>query len=113
MDKADDNLEEIKTNLNTMSTSVSLISSSLQQYQSMIGESQASMDNVKSILTNIENNLPRIMNIATIVLGLFFFWLLAAQAVIFSQGWELYQGTAGHMEGGTSKPVVADTASTD
>jgi hypothetical protein len=35
-----------------------------------------------------------------IVLSLFFAWLLAAQVVILSQGWELYQGTAGRMEGG-------------
>ena len=28
----------------------------------------------------------------------FFVWLLAAQVVILSQGWELYQGTAGRIE---------------
>ena len=30
---------------------------------------------------------------------LFLVWLLAAQVVILSQGWELYQGTADRLEG--------------
>ncbi len=113
MDKADDNLELIKTNLNTMSTSVGLISSSLSQYQSMIGESRASMENLKVMLAGIQSNLPQIMNITSIVLGLFFLWLLAAQAVIFSQGLELYRGTAGRMEGGAPVPAAPEAVSAD
>lgn len=107
MDKADDNLELVKSNLETMSTSVALISTSLSQYQKMIGESQASMENLVSMLTNVADNLDQILNIASIVLGLFFFWLLAAQIVIFSQGWELYHGTAGRVEEPTPQPVPA------
>jgi len=33
-----------------------------------------------------------------IVLSVFFLWLLAAQIVILSQGWELFQGTADRMK---------------
>jgi hypothetical protein len=31
-------------------------------------------------------------------MSLFFAWLLAAQVVMLSQGWELFQGTADRME---------------
>ena len=43
-----------------------------------------------------------------LVFTLFFLWLLAAQVVIFSQGWELYQGTAGRMEGGAARAGSVD-----
>jgi methyl-accepting chemotaxis protein len=98
MDKADDNLALIKSNLETMSTNVGLISTSLGEYQKMISQSNASMENLKGLLANLQNNLERILTIATVALGLFFLWLLAAQVVIFSQGWELYHGTAGRMD---------------
>jgi uncharacterized protein YukE len=94
----DDNLGSIKGNLDTMSDSVGLISSSLGEYEKMITQSQSSMDNLISILTNIQSNLATILNGVAIVLTLFFLWLLAAQIVILSQGWELYQGTADRME---------------
>jgi hypothetical protein len=71
------------------------------------------MDNLKTMLTNIENNLNPILNTTTLVLSLFFLWLLAAQAVIFSQGWELYNGTAGHMEGGAPETVTVTPTSAD
>jgi len=95
----DDKLASVQENLVTMSDSVKLISSSLGEYQKMIGESKSSMDNLASILTNIRNRLNTILNAAAIVLTLFLLWLLATQVVILSQGWELYQGTAGRMEG--------------
>lgn len=107
MDTADDNLVLVQTNLETMSTSVASISTSLSRYQAIIDDSQASMDSLKSILTNLENNLEQILNITSIVLGLFFFWFLAAQVVIFSQGWELYHGTAGRMEAPLPEPAAA------
>jgi len=99
MDKADDNLVTIQTNLVTMSDSVGLISESLGEYQVMIQQSQASMENLKAMLDNLQNNLTSILNGVAITLSLFFLWLLAAQIVILSQGWELYQGTADRMEG--------------
>jgi methyl-accepting chemotaxis protein len=102
LNKADDNLISIQTNLSTMSESVKLISKSLNEYQSMIGQSQASMDNLIAMLTNIQNNLPNILNAVAAVFSLFFLWLLAAQVVILSQGWELYQGTADRMESSAS-----------
>ena len=113
MDKADDNLETIQSNLITMSESVALISESLGEYQAMILQSQASMDNLSAILTNLQSNLSAILNGAAIVFSLFFIWLLAAQVVILSQGWELYQGTAGHMEGGAAEPAVTDPPATE
>ena len=113
MDKADDNLDLIRSNLETMSINVALISKSLRDYQAMVNQSQTSMDNLKAMLTNMQNNLGRIINTASIVLGLFFLWLLAAQAVIFSQGLELYHGTASHMEGGAPKQAAEEVASTN
>jgi len=110
MDKADDNLTSIKNNLETMSENVSLISDSLSQYQKMIGESQASMENLKSMLTNFQNQLGKVVDIAALVFGLFLVWLLAAQVVIFSQGWELYHGTAGRMDAGAPKVAATDAA---
>jgi uncharacterized coiled-coil protein SlyX len=94
----DDKLAAVQENLVTMSESVGLISSSLSEYEKMITQSKSSMDNLTSILTSIQNNLPTILNAAAIVLTLLFLWLLAAQVVILSQGWELYQGTADRME---------------
>ena len=103
MDKADGNLVTIQSDLNSMAKNVALISDGLTEYQTMIGESKTSMDNMKSLLTNTRNNLGRILNGTMIVLTLFFLWLLAAQVVIFSQGWELYHGTAGRMSGSDPK----------
>lgn len=94
----DENLGAIQGNLVTMSTSVKYISSSLGEYQSMIYQSQASMDDVAGILTNLQGNLETILNWVMIAITLFLVWLLAAQVVIFSQGYELYQGTADRME---------------
>jgi uncharacterized phage infection (PIP) family protein YhgE len=110
LDKADDNLATVQTSLTTMSTSVGTISSSLSQYQAMVSQSQASMGNLTAMLTNLQNNINTILNSVALVLSLFFLWLLAAQVVIFSQGWELYQGTAGRMEGGASEPPSASPA---
>jgi len=89
----DDNLGSVQDDLVTMSDSVKVISSSLGEYKERIIQSQSSMDEVTAILTNIQSNLPTILNGAAMVLTLFFAWLLAAQIVILSQGWELYHGT--------------------
>lgn len=113
MDKADDNLETIQSNLITMSESVALISESLGEYQIMVLQSQSSMENLGAILSNLQSNLTTILNGAAIVFSLFFLWLLAAQVVIFSQGWELYQGTAGHMEGGADELPITDPPATE
>ncbi len=94
----DDNLGNIQENLVTMSESVGLISVSLGEYERMVVQSQSSMDDVATVLTNIKSNLPTILNGAALVLTLFFAWLLAAQIVILSQGWELYHGTADRMK---------------
>jgi len=94
----DEKLVAVQENLITMSDSVRLISSSLSEYQNMLTQSRSSMDNLTSILASIQNNLPTILNGVAIVLSLLFVWLLAAQVVILSQGWELYQGTADRME---------------
>jgi len=34
--------------------------------------------------------------------------LLVAQVVIFTQGWELFQGTAGRMEGSPIEPAAGE-----
>lgn len=100
LDKADDNLALIEGNLTTMSESVALISKSLGEYEAMVVQSQSSMENLGAMLTNIQNNLDSILNTTATAISLFFVWLLTAQIVIFSQGLELYRGTAGRMESG-------------
>jgi hypothetical protein len=94
----DEKLVVVQESLVTMSGSVERISSSLSDYESMIVQSRSSMDDLTSILKNIQDNLATILNGVAIALSLFFAWLLAAQVVILSQGWELYQGTAGRLE---------------
>jgi hypothetical protein len=106
LDKADDNIKIIRVNVETMSESVSVISKNLGEYQILIDESQATMENTQTLLSNIQYNLPNIFNTTMIVLLLFFFWLLMAQIVIFSQGWELYHGTAGNMAGKQSESAT-------
>ncbi len=91
--QAEGSLDLVKGNLDAMSQSVALISASLGQYQSTIDESQASMADLTALLDRLQDNLGVILNGATLVVGLFLLWLLAAQVVIFSQGWELYHGT--------------------
>jgi hypothetical protein len=94
----DEKLVLVQESMITMSDSVGLISSSLNDYEKMVVESQASMDDLTSILTSIRNNLGTILNGVAVVLTLFLVWLLAAQVVILSQGWELYRGRADRVE---------------
>ena len=103
LDKADDNLISIQESLTTMSTSVGLISKSLGGYETMVIQSQSSLANLATMLTDIQDNLTTILNWVAILLSVFLLWLLAAQVVILSQGWELYQGTAGRMEGSAAE----------
>lgn len=110
IDKADDSLVTIQSSLDTMSVSVQGISQSLGEYETMIAQSQSSMESLAPILTNIRNNLTTLVNGAFIGLSLFLLWLLAIQVVIFSQGWELYQGTAGRMEGSPPEPMVVQAS---
>ena len=110
MSKADDNLTTIQTSLDTMSVSVKGISQSLGDYETMIDQSQTSVDNLTPLLTNIQNNAALIVDRIVLGLSLFLVWLLVIQIVIFSQGWELYQGTAGKME---SAAVIQPAGATD
>jgi uncharacterized protein YukE len=96
--KADDNLATIQSSLTTMSNSVKGISESLSEYQAMVTQSETSMTNLTQVLTNFQDNLTPLVNGAVWVLTLFLVWLLVIQVVILSQGWELFQGTAGRME---------------
>jgi paraquat-inducible protein B len=112
VDEAGGNLDLIEGNLDTMAESVTLISVGLSRYQVTITESRTSMDDLESLLTEVQTNLSRILNVATLIVALLLVWLLAAQVVILSQGWELYRGTAGAMAGGVKKSgAVADAPS--
>jgi hypothetical protein len=102
--KADDNLDNVKTSLDDMSKNISRISKDLEQYRGMLADSRDSMDDLKTMLGDLQKNLPSILTMVSLALGLFFLWLLAAQAVIFSQGWELYHGTADRMEAAPDAP---------
>jgi hypothetical protein len=103
LDTADDNLATVQGSLDTMSESVGVISGSLSEYKTMVGQSQSSMEDLRSVLTDFRGNLTSILNGVAIVLTLVLLWLLAAQVVILSQGWELYQGTAGRLGGGAGE----------
>jgi len=100
MSKADANLETVQSSLTTMSVSVKVISQSLSEYEQMVAQSQSSMGNLIPLLTNIQSNLTPILTGIVTGLSVFLLWLLVIQVVIFTQGWELYHGTAGRMEGG-------------
>lgn len=107
MDKADDNLAAVQSSLSTMSANVSVISDSIAEYEQMVGQSQTSMGELQPILTNLQTNLTPIADGIALGLTLFFLWLLAIQVVVLTQGWELYQGTAGRMEGSeAARPAV-------
>jgi hypothetical protein len=110
MDKADDNLASVQTSLTTMSVSVKVISQSLGEYEAMVAQSESSMDNLSPMLTSIQNNAAIIVDRAVLVLTLFLVWLLVIQVVIFSQGWELFQGTAGRMESEETSPLESQPA---
>jgi flagellin-like hook-associated protein FlgL len=90
----DDDLSAVQSDLATMAGSVAQISTSLSQYQAMVKESQTSMENLQSLLTDARSRLPLALTGLTVALGLFFLWLMAAQVGIFSQGLELFHGTA-------------------
>lgn len=100
MDKADDNLSTVQSSLSTMSQNVSLISDSLGEYEQMVAQSQSSVGELQPILGSLQTNLTPIADGIALGLTLFLLWLLAIQVVVLTQGWELYQGTAGRMEGG-------------
>ena len=110
MDKADDNMVTIESSLRAMATSVSSISASLEQYRSIVANSQSSMDNLQNVLANLQANLASILNMVALGLSLLLIWLLVTQVVILSQGWELFQGTAGRMEGDLAKVVETKAA---
>jgi hypothetical protein len=99
----EEKLVALQRNLETMSSNVARISEGLAEYQAMIAQSQSSTEELATMLTGIRGNLGTVLNGVAIVLSLLFLWLLAAQIVILSQGWELYQGTASRMEKGDEK----------
>jgi len=76
-----------------------LIASGLEEYKTIIQDSIGSMEQMKTMLENAKENSQRTINWITLVLALFFLWLLAAQVVIFSQGWELFHGTTDRLDG--------------
>jgi hypothetical protein len=110
LDRADDNLGTIQSSLTTMSGNVEFIAGSLEEYQVMVRQSQTSMANLSPLLADLQGNLPRIFDGAAIALTVFLIWLLTIQVVVLTQGWELFQGTAGRMEGGEDEVVVAQPA---
>ena len=107
LDKVDENLFLVTDSMDLMSENVTLISQSLSKYQTMISQSKSSTDSLRKMLSTFKNGMENTINIASIVLLLFFLWLLAAQVVIFSQGYELYHGTASRMA--ASQPEEKET----
>ncbi len=90
IDHADDNLARIQDDLTSMSESVGAIADGLKEYDEMVSESESSLKELKTLVGSFRDNLTATLNGLTITFALFFLWLLAAQVVIFSQGWELY-----------------------
>ncbi len=91
-----------------MSENVTHISTSLGQYQEMVAQSQTSLEKMKTMLNNTNNNLDNTVNIAAWISSLFFFWLLMTQVVIFTQGWELYHGTANRIDSVSTESPADD-----
>lgn len=107
LDKVEDNLLLVTDSMTLMSENVTLISQSLSQYQTMVSQSKSSTDSLSTMLSTFKSGMGNTINIASIVLLLFFLWLLATQVVIFSQGYELYHGTASGMA--ASQPEEKET----
>jgi methyl-accepting chemotaxis protein len=93
-----DNVDTIKTSLDTMAVSIESIAGSLDRYVAMTEQSKSSIANVQTWLKQIQNNLSNILIVAASVITVFLVWLAIAQIVILTQGWELFQGTAGRLE---------------
>jgi peptidoglycan hydrolase CwlO-like protein len=110
LDNADNNLVTVQTSLVSMADSVGTITTSLEGYKTMVANSQGSMENLKGILTDFQANLGNILNTVAIVITVFLLWLLMAQVVILSQGYELYHGTVGRMEGRPVEEPVDEKA---
>lgn len=106
LDKTSTNLKDVEESLALMSSNVSLIAESLGEYNRMIEESRASTDNLYTLISGYRQNSGKFLNTTIAVLTLFLLWLLASQVVIFSQGYELYQGTADRMESVKPSPPM-------
>ena len=107
MSRVDNNMGTIQSSLTTMSQNVDLIAGSLGEYQTMVGQSQTAMADLHPLIGDFQENLTPIVDGISLALTLFLLWLLAIQIVVFTQGWELYQGTAGRMESGEDEEPVA------
>ena len=59
------------------------------------------------MLKSLDGQLETVINLVAIVLALFLVWLFVAQVVIFSQGLELYHGTATRMAGSAVEVAAA------
>ena len=91
LNTAGENLGLVRADLETMSTNIEEISSSLSGYLEMIDRSGQQLSQLQSQMAAAEASLPRTLTLVAVVLTLFFAWMLAAQIVILSQGWELYR----------------------
>jgi methyl-accepting chemotaxis protein len=108
IEHADDNLARIQDDLTNMSESVGAIADGLKEYDEMVSESESSLEELKILVGSFRANLTAILNGLTITFGLFFLWLLAAQVVIFSQGWELYHNPVYHLSGNVEGQTKTD-----
>lgn len=98
LEAAAGSLTDVEGALNLMAENIGGITESLEGYLSMVQRSQASMKGLQSQLDLWQTNLPTLVNAIALVASLFLVWLLIAQIVIFTQGLELYQGTATRFE---------------
>lgn len=98
LEAAAGSLTDVEDALNLMAENIGGITESLEGYLSMVQRSQASMKGLQSQLDLWQTNLPTLVNAIALIASLFLVWLLIAQIVIFTQGLELYQGTATRFE---------------
>jgi DNA repair ATPase RecN len=104
--KADENLDAIQDDMEAITENVVLIAEGFRDYKSIVKDSISSLEQMKTMLENAKEHSPRTINWITVVLALFFLWLIAAQVVIFSQGWELFHGAANRIDGPNSSSVL-------
>lgn len=111
LNSAAGSLTDVQDGLTLMAENIGGITQSLSGYLTMVQRSQSSMQNLQAQLELWQTNLPTFVNALALVASLFLLWLLIAQIVIFTQGLELYRGTATRFEAATQPSEIANQQS--
>lgn len=102
---AESNLNTVQDNMKAITENVILIADGFREYKSIIKESISSLEQMKTMLETARENSQKAINWFTFFVILFFIWLLAAQVVILSHGWELFNRKTNRLDG-TNLPTL-------